>query len=146
VYGYTREVIEKNYAVFSRNLKNVKHILHSSLSFDFSTLGGRFDLIFVDGDHSYEAVRSDSKNVFGLLRNDSSIIVWHDYGLTLEHVNWEVLAGILDGLPRQEIHNLYHVSNTLCAIYIKGDFDVRNTSFPETPNKSFLTQISACRF
>ena len=75
------------------------------------------DILFIDGDHHYESVKSDTKNAFSLLKDENSIIVWHDYGNNPSDIRWDVLKGILDGTPSDKIKNLYRVSNTLCAIY-----------------------------
>ena len=84
---------------FSKNFKNVEHIQQNSSTFDFKTLNKKFDLIFVDGDHHYEQVKQDTENVFNLLRNENSIIVWHDYLYDSGEIRFEVLAGILAGCP-----------------------------------------------
>jgi hypothetical protein len=42
---------------------------------NFSGLG-RFDLVFIDGDHSYPYVVSDTRNAFKVLRDDNPMIVW----------------------------------------------------------------------
>ncbi len=128
---------------YSKHLTNVKHIYHNSHTLDFSTLG-KFDLIFVDDGHDSSEVESDTKKVFKVLRDDHSIIVWHDYGFTPEKIRWSVLAGILDGCPSQkEIQNIYHVSNTLCAIYTNQKFETKMTTFPTLPNKNFNIKLSA---
>jgi predicted O-methyltransferase YrrM len=107
---------------FSTHLPNVMHVQHHSSTFDFSTLDKKFDLIFVDGDHHYDQVRTDTENVFKLLRNENSVIVWHDYAFDPEHVRYEVLAGILDGCPAESRKNLVHVSNTLCALFTRKKY------------------------
>jgi predicted O-methyltransferase YrrM len=104
---------------FSKELKNVTHVQANSQTFDFSSLNQTFDLIFVDGDHHYESVKNDTSNVFKLLKNEDSIIVWHDYGNNPNDIRWDVLHGILDGTPADKRKFLYRVSNTLCAIYSK---------------------------
>lgn len=38
----------------------------------------RFDFILIDGDHSYEGVRSDSEKAFKMLRRGGAIL-WHDF-------------------------------------------------------------------
>lgn len=127
---------------FSKNIKNIKHIGHDSQSFDYSKLG-KFDLIFIDGDHSYKCVKKDTENVFKVLKDDNSIIIWHDYGKSSERINWPVLAGILDGCEKKEIKNLYHISNTLCALYIKKKFRTYTLNPPAIPNKYFTVTIKA---
>ncbi len=127
---------------FSKQLPNVTHLQHDSTTFDFSPYKNQFDLIFVDGDHHYETVRTDTANAFRLLRDENSIIVWHDYGNTPADVRWDVLKGILDGTPAKERQHLYRVSNTLCAIYCRRPLkSFYPTEIPE-PNKIFEATIS----
>jgi predicted O-methyltransferase YrrM len=45
---------------------------------DFSAIEGKVDLVFIDADHSYEAVSRDSRLALRLLSKTGSII-WHDY-------------------------------------------------------------------
>jgi hypothetical protein len=61
--------------------------------------------------------------------------------ITPENVRPEVLSGILDGLPKEEHNFLYHVSNTLCAIYTKEKFNSKLISFPVEPKKKFNIKI-----
>jgi len=135
----------QNQGFFIKDLANVQRIFHDSTSFDFSSLNDVFDLIFVDGDHHYDAVRSDTMNAYKLLRNEHSTLVWHDYGFSTEQVRSEVLAAILDGLPPAEHANLYHVSNTLCVILTKKIFRARTISYPSIPDKIFTIKINAQR-
>ena len=132
---------------FSAGLGNVQHIGHNSRTFDFAALPERFDLTFVDGDHSYEAIKADTRSAFTMRRNERSVIVWHDYGSTTERVRWNTLAGILDGCPAELRGHLYHVSNTLCAVYLPPAYakigETRYTSFPAWPNKRFQVTVSA---
>jgi predicted O-methyltransferase YrrM len=104
---------------FSRDLINVTHLQHHSSTFDFSSLRKKFDLIFVDGDHHFSQVKEDTQSVFQLLRDEKSVIVWHDYARNPEQVRYEVLAGILSGCPAEHRNKLFHVSNTLCAIFTR---------------------------
>ncbi len=127
---------------FSKNLPNVRHISHDSQTFDFSSLGEKYDLILVDGDSQYRTIKNDTSNAFALLRDERSVIVWHAYGPSAESARWSSLAGILDGCPPERRANLYHVSNTKAAIYIQGNFKTRSTSFPELPDKSIQVHLS----
>jgi hypothetical protein len=130
---------------FSKNLPNVKHVEGNSMHFDFSSLGTKFDLIFVDGDHRYEAVKSDTQNVFRLLRDENSIIVWHDYAIQYEHIDWNVFAGILDGAPPEKRGQIYHVANTLCAIYTSKPVKAFRRVYPAVPDKEFSIRIKSSR-
>lgn len=126
---------------FSKKLKNVVHIKANSLSFDFNSLQKKFNLIFIDGDHDKNSIESDTRNAFNLLKDDKSIIIWHDYGITPERIRWETLAGIMDGTPAEYRDNIYQVSNTLCAIFIKGVFNTKPFHFPEIPRNIFEVKI-----
>ena len=67
------------------------------MHFDFSAYKGKMDFVFIDGDHHYESVLKDSATAFELLKDDHSIIAWHDYTNGPETIRWEVFHGILTG-------------------------------------------------
>lgn len=128
---------------YSKHLKNVTHLQGNSLTYDYKSLNKKFDLIFIDGDHHYESVKNDTQNAFSLLKDENSIIVWHDYGNNPGDIRWDVFRGILDGTPSDKIKDLYRVSNTLCAIYCKG---VKNAEYiPDNsiPKKHFSIAVKA---
>jgi predicted O-methyltransferase YrrM len=128
---------------FSNNLKNVTHIQANSQTFDYTSLNQKFDLIFVDGDHHYESVKNDTINAFKLLRDNDSVIVWHDYGNNPDDIRWDVLRGILDGTPAEKQSNVYRVSNTLCAIYTAKPITAEYPAPFSKPNKFFSIAIKA---
>lgn len=128
---------------YSKGLSNVTHIGHDSQSFDFSPYANSIDLVFVDGDHSFECVRRDTQNAHSLLRDEGSAIVWHDYGFSPERIRWAVYAGILDGTPVEKRKYLYHVSNTMCAIYSREPITAKQATHPQVPDKRFTVRISA---
>jgi hypothetical protein len=136
----------KAHGFYSNNIETITKIEHDSHTYDFNQLNKSFDLIFVDGDHSYEGVLNDSRKVFPLRKNDRSIIVWHDYGLDTENVRHSTLKAILDGIPKDKHKNLYHISKTMCAVYIE-DLNIPTfpTRFPSYPNKRFLLKVVAER-
>jgi hypothetical protein len=142
-FGFEESAIKVG-SFFSKNIPNVKHIAHNSQTYDFSKLEKQFDLVFVDADHKYEGVKIDTASAFKLLKNERSILVWHDIGKGLEELNnWEVLAGILDGAPDDEHRkNIYRISNSLCAIYINEKY---KSSYPEhfVPTKTFSVHLKA---
>lgn len=102
---------------FSRPLPHVRHLHGNSATFDLAGLGQQFDVIFIDGDHRYEAVRTDTRRVFENLLGPNTVVVWHDASRQPGQPRWEVLAGILDGLPATATGQLVQVENTLCALY-----------------------------
>jgi predicted O-methyltransferase YrrM len=64
------------------NLKNVELIEGDSLGV-VPTLSGPFDVVFIDGNHSYEYVFRDALNCWRLLA-PNGFIVFHDYGCVEE--------------------------------------------------------------
>ena len=125
---------------------NIKSVYANSLTFDFGTLNQKYDLIFVDGDHSYEAVKSDSAKVYELLKDDNSMIIWHDYGYNPETPRHSVIAAILDGLPDETHQYLYHVSNTICAVYSRQNLQATILESPVKPDKVFSVQLKNTAF
>jgi hypothetical protein len=104
---------------FSRLLPNVKHLLGDSAAFDYEALpAAEFDVVFIDGDHRYAAVQTDTARVFAHLVGPQTVVVWHDAARQPGQPRWEVLAGILDGLPTSSPGHLYAVSHSLCAVYV----------------------------
>lgn len=102
--------------LFSKGIHNVKHLFGNSLTFDFESLGIKFDLIFIDGDHHYESVLNDTQKVLEHLCHENTIIVWHDYAYNPELIRYETIAAILDACPADLHKYIYHVENTNCAI------------------------------
>jgi len=133
----------EQHAMYSKSLSNVTHLEGNSLRFDFSALQQKFDVIFIDGDHHYESVLSDTRNAFKLLRNEHSVIVWHDAGNSPEDTRWDVLKGILDGTPSGKRQHLRRVSNTLCAIYTTQPLPSYTIDYPSFPDKKFEVHIKA---
>ena len=122
---------------FSRQKPTIKHLYGNSLTYDFSPYQSAFDMVFIDGDHHYKSIIQDTKTAFSLLKDEKSIIVWHDYATDIEQVRWSVLAGILDGCPTEKRNNIYHVHNTLCAVYLPESFPTTVLS-PHTPPKMYF--------
>jgi hypothetical protein len=129
------------HGMFSRGLANVEHVAHDSRTLDFATLGGPFDLVFVDGDHAPETVRSDTVHVLAELRDERSVVLWHDYGFSPEEVRWSVLAGILDGCPADVRPCLYHLAHTTAAVYVRGEFERVWERVPERPTTGFTVAV-----
>ena len=127
---------------FSERLSNVIHLQGHSHSFDFTTLGKKFNMVFIDGDHHYESVKKDTATAFNIIKDENSIIVWHDYASSPESVRWDVMMGIMDGCPADKRSRLYHISNTLCAVYLNGEFSTKEMVPYSLPDKWFRVQLA----
>jgi hypothetical protein len=143
--GFSDEFINVH-GIYSKKIDNITVIEHNSQTFDFSKLNNKFDLIYIDGDHFYSGILNDTRKTFELRRDVNSIIVWHDYGFSTETVRHSVLAAILDGIPKEKHKNLFHISNTMCAIYMENrELNSQYTEFPSYPNKKFSIELKTFR-
>ena len=141
--GYSEAAIACE-GFFTHDISNVRFMKQNSRTLDFSQFGSYFDLVFIDGDHSTEAVRDDTRAALSVLRNENSAIVWHDYAVTPESVNWTTLEGIRLGLPPDKFSSVFHVSNTLCAVLLSNAaFPAKTVVFPQIPDKSFDITLRA---
>lgn len=129
--GVEDEMI-KQQAIFSKNHPKITHLKGDSMTFDFSPYYGKMDVVFVDGDHHFDSVKKDTETAFKLIKDENSIIVWHDYSLNTKTIRFEVLRGILEGTPNHLKAHLYHIHQTLCAVYC-------NRKFKQKPNTSLNT-------
>ncbi len=127
---------------FSKGLTNVTQLRGDSRKFDFKKLNRKFDLIFIDGDHHYEFIKSDTENIFRYLVHDKSVVVWHDYGFHPDRVRFEVLAAILDGVGAERAGQVYHVGHTKCAIFTGEQLPSRPADFQRLPEEYYRTEIS----
>lgn len=57
----------------------IQLLFGDSAAFDFSPYHREIDLFFIDGAHSYDYVRSDTKNALQCVR-PGGVIAWHDFG------------------------------------------------------------------
>ncbi len=129
------------HAMFSHGLKNVLHMEGNSLEYDFAGLHKKYDLIFIDGDHHYDSIRQDTKNVFDHLVHEKSIVVWHDYAWQPGNIRYETMAAILAGVPMSLRKNLYAVRNTLCALYYPAKINAHPPSTIAIKEEAFEVKI-----
>ncbi len=127
----------RSHRLFSEELENVIHLRGDSRYFDFASLEDPFDLIFIDGDHHYDFVRSDTERVFRHLVHEKSVVVWHDYGFHPDQVRYEVMAAILDGAGRGRSGLIYQVAHTKCAVYTGRAYDSSPAEFPVRPDEYY---------
>jgi len=58
----------------------IRQVYADSATLEWGTLGGPFDLAFIDGCHAYNYIKRDTENALQHVRAEGWI-VWHDYGL-----------------------------------------------------------------
>jgi predicted O-methyltransferase YrrM len=73
----------------------------------------RFELIFIDGGHDFNTVKSDTNNALCMAK-ENAIIVWHDYQSQIHgDVTKFINEFCLD-------HEIIHIQNTLFALLLIG--------------------------
>jgi hypothetical protein len=90
----------------------ITQLLGDSATFDFSPWAGAIDLVYVDGAHTYDYVRSDTRRALDML-SERGTIVWDDYGSNPGVYAWlNELAPTLD-------RPIFHVFGTRMAFYAR---------------------------
>ena len=93
----------------------IQQFLGRSDAFDFSSFKGTIDLVYIDADHSCEAVLRDSEIAFELVSPDG-IIVWDDYRWLPEHSS---VAGVTNALHQLSAsHDIRQLTNTRLAVFL----------------------------
>ena len=90
----------------------VIELFGDSMKFDFSPYYGRIDMVFIDGNHSYRYVQSDTQNAFKML-SENGVIIWHDF----DYIIHRDVFKCLNGLSRK--YKIYSIPQTRFAIYGK---------------------------
>jgi predicted O-methyltransferase YrrM len=96
----------------TKSAKKITQLWGDSATFDYSTYSKKFDLIFIDGAHTYEYVLSDSNNAIEILK-DNGIILWHDYS-----ASWPGVVQALNELYKKNasFKNIMHIRGTSLVI------------------------------
>ena len=80
-----------------------------SAKFDFASLGRTFDVVYVDGAHSYDYVANDSRAAFDIVAENGAI-VWDDYQRC-----W---PGVVRYLNERTDLSLYRVPGTRLVLWL----------------------------
>lgn len=86
---YTLDILENLPAnKFSTHprVSKVKRIVADSRKLDVGPYTGRMDLVFIDADHTFDAVLNDSRKSFEML-SPNGCIIWHDYMAVVDTKN-----------------------------------------------------------
>ena len=95
----------------------IQQLTCNSSSFDFSRWAGHIDLVVVDGDHSYEGVRSDTARAFTLLA-PGGCILWDDFTPA-----WPGVVKALRGHERAR--SFRRIAGTKWVIFADSSIDTR---------------------
>ncbi|WP_037287212.1 class I SAM-dependent methyltransferase [Saccharibacillus sacchari] len=106
-----------NFSRYFSKKANITHYKGDSQTFDFSALDIP-DLIFIDGDHSFEGIRKDTKNVFDFVGYENTVVVWHDYRTMRNEIINSTHKAVQSVLSKKYQDRLYLVENTMCGLYL----------------------------
>lgn len=132
--------------LFSKNNPKITHLKGDSMKFDFSPYYGKMDVVFIDGNHHYEFVLNDTREAYKLLKDENSVIVWHDYTKNGEEIRWDILKAILDGSIEENRALIYQVKDSLSAIYTKSKIQSFPNTFWQVPKYLFDIQLNVKPF
>lgn len=91
----------------------LNHMVVDSLEFETAPLRGKIDLVFIDGGHDYETVRSDTIKAFEMIdMNGPCVIAWHDYG----NMDFPGVTRLVN--EQSEEFDIFHVQDSLTAFTI----------------------------
>lgn len=110
------EIPEFVFGYYAKVKNNVHLLKCDSKKFDPQVYRKSCELIFVDGNHSQEYVENDTRIALELMKDDNSVIAWHDYYL-LGELNKNVLCGILNTIPQDKHKHIYYLMQSNMAIY-----------------------------
>ena len=90
----------------------VQH-LGDSASFDYEGLGGPYDLVYVDGAHSWAYVENDTRAALSIVKSEGAV-VWDDY--------WRLVPDVPGFLHTISDRTLYRIPGTRLAVWLGPDF------------------------
>ena len=99
-------------------------------------------MVFIDGNHSFEYVKTDTISALKLIKDNKSIIAWHDY-IQEGEINKNVLCGILSGIPSSDHKYLVHLSQSNIALFSKSFNITQRSSYKwNIPKKVYNVSLS----
>ncbi|MEN9700339.1 MAG: hypothetical protein RLZZ301_1537 [Bacteroidota bacterium] len=135
------EAYISSHRFFSSSFPNVTHLFADSAEIDLAPYRGQMDCIFIDGDHSAEAVERDTKRMLPLRKNEQSILIWHDAKSDAEYPRYEVLMGIYNAMPPALHAHIYLVKHSLCAVYLPKGHPSQPIAINALPTRAFEFQL-----
>jgi len=104
---------EKRYFHADGGSKRIVELFGNSLVFDFSPYYGKMDFVFIDANHSYAYVKSDTENALKML-SSRGVILWHDYDFIHPGV-----FKLVNEIARER--KIYYIERTRYAVFVNND-------------------------
>lgn len=92
---------------------NIIELFGDSRGFDFSPYYGKIDFVFIDANHSYTYVKSDTQNALKML-TARGVILWHDYDFIHPGV-----FRFINEIAREK--KIFYIERTRYALLINGE-------------------------
>lgn len=97
----------------TQEASRIRQLHGRSETFDFSPYYGTMDLVFVDADHSFDAVKNDTLKALKLVRN-GGLIIWDDYRYLPCHIGCRGVADYLHSVAHEI--PIYQIEGTRLAV------------------------------
>ena len=119
------------YIKTSPHRERIHQIFSNSFAFAPDVYAQRMDFIFIDADHSYDAVKNDTQKAFQMLKPGGTI-VWHDFA--------PKSPGVIKYLCELSMtKSIFRIKNTCLVVYL-DNIDV--TNFTPKERALFLEDIN----
>lgn len=109
VIGQTR------YFARTSQLSRITQVFGDSMSFDYGQLPADFEFIFIDANHEYSYVRSDTLNAMKMVNHGWCCVIWHDYDKPEEYPG---VKKYIDELAAEK--ELLYIEETSLVVYLEG--------------------------
>lgn len=94
----------------------ITQLYGDSAAFDYTPYANRIDMIFIDGAHTYEYAKNDTKAALAML-SDRGVILWHDYD---DSPKKGVLKYVNELKAQNPSWRISHIEGTEIACLIRG--------------------------
>jgi len=100
---------------FARDLPNVRVYNMKSKAFKYDAVSSNrpIGLVFIDGDHSFDGVKTDTDLAMSYLKPQGGVIAWHDYKSA--DSKWLKVKYYIDNIIGLN-HDVFHVLGTAIAL------------------------------
>ena len=113
--GYNKYIVGEWF--HNKNMENIQQVICDTRTFDFSSLKTMFDVILVDGDHTFEGCTNDIMKGLSVLK-PGGIMVIDDYDPT-ENNMWPGVRKAVDKLA--ETHEVFWIREVSFMIHERHD-------------------------